>query len=211
MRVQMMEAARLAPPVSAEDEIDTAVFMNMFIPKTLSEVVDFEREGDLLRRGETSQVTGLHLTTLGESFLKQQQRLRGDGVGDHDGDDASDSSDEEIDGELLARIESNEKARATGLWVPSGSAAPRAAAAEAAAGGAGARVGGSADDGSSDSDDSDDSEGDDRAPQFVGSAVSKEERKAHKAEVKAAAREKRKDKVPKHVKKRKDKLRKAKK
>ena len=36
--LQLIEEARTAPPESAEDEVDTAVFMNMFIPKTLSEV-----------------------------------------------------------------------------------------------------------------------------------------------------------------------------
>ena len=71
---------------------------------------------------------------------------------------------------------------------------------------------GESDDDDDDDDDSDVEEVDEMQPggaAFTVTGATKDDRKAHKAAVKEANREKRKAKVPKHVKKRKEKLRKA--
>lgn len=160
------------------------------------QVVDFEREGEAIRRGgDLSGVSGLRMTSLARSIrdMTLETELASKVSEDTNSDD--DGSDGDGEEESFAfRLPGLPGAVVGGSYVPD-VAAP-----------AGHRPSEDSDTDSS----SEDDEGpavDDAEP-FVVRFGTKEERKAHKAAVKEANRLKRKEKVPKHVKKRKEKIRK---
>jgi hypothetical protein len=168
------------------------------VPRVL-QVVDFEREGEMLRRGDTAGMTGLHLTTV-------QARVALATMSDVDSDSGSDSEsggDESKRREVGAVVRSSggdggERADGSPAVGPAGSGSDSDSDGE----------GGESGDGDGDGDG--DGAGEAR-PAFVVRTSTKEERKAHKNEVKQLQREKRQEKIPKHIKKRKEKLRKSKK
>ena len=138
----------------------------------------------MIRKGDLTGVTGLHMTTL-------RQGMGALALDEHIPDDGSDASDDtegdDDEGGMMFPLPG-----LPGVTLPD---LPPGA----------LPTGAPVSDDSKGSDDSDDSGGED---DFVLAGASKEERKAHKTAVKEANRLKRQAKVPKHIKKRKEKLRK---
>jgi len=168
---------------SAEAEVEHAVFMQSYIPQSLSEVRDAESETARVLAGTAS---GLYHTVI-------------TGVGA-----AGKTAGGAAAGGAKAAASSSTAARIAG---PSGSRiAPPSSDSESGSGSEDDEEEGSDEDG--DDSDGEGEEGEDgqrrlrvRAPEYTSKGQSKEEKKAHKAAVKEAQREKRKTKIPKHVKK----------
>ncbi len=162
-------------------------------------MVDFEKEGEAIRRGDLTGVSGLHMTSLARSVrdmsLEAEHAARVAGGGS-----TSDSEDDDDDGSsggeesFAFRLPGLPGAVIGDAYVPDVQVlVPES------------RSPGSS--GSSSTNEDDSYEAGDEP--FVVRFGTKEERKAHKAAVKEANRLKRKENVPKLVKKRKEKLRKA--
>ena len=151
---------------TSEHEVSEAVFQNVFIPRTLNEVVDYEQDFDDVRSGKKSDiayqtVTGLRQDLSGAQTLPQ---LLQDNVKNSKADGEENKSTDDI-GSLSNTVS----------------------------------------DSSSDSSEEDGS-GEDSHQRNQHSSRDKDRKKAHKQAVKEEKREKRKNKMPKHVKKRKEKI-----
>jgi RIO kinase 1 len=168
---------------SAEAEVEHAVFMQSYIPQSLSEVRDAESETARVLAGTASDIYHTVITGVGAA-------------GKAAGGTASGG----------AKVAA--PASAARISEPPGSRiAPPSSDSESGSG----SEGDDDDEGSDEDDDGSEGEGEEgeggqrrlrvRAPEYTSKGQSKEEKKAHKAAVKEAQREKRKTKIPKHVKK----------
>lgn len=161
---------------TAEQQVEDAVFMQAYIPRSLADVQDHEQERDRMEKGDFSGV--FHGAITGVIDPMQATRRDGDlamplmpAAAPSDVPDSDDGK-------------------------PAGAHAGRGAEAEEDKHEDESDAGGSGD-GSEDGSD----EEEDEEPAFTLKGSSKDERKAHKAAVKAAAREKRQQKLPKALKK----------
>lgn len=227
-------AARSATPATAAEEVDAAVFMRVFIPSNLGEVADHERAHDKLARGDTDSgyhdmLTGLNLG--GRSTATTAELIAAAAAAAATaGSDEDDGAEVKAGAGAGAGPGPGAGASGAGAGVGAGAGAGVGAGAVSLPAGEGAApteppvspisiarasaASGSDSDGSDGSDGEEDDEDDrgadddDKAPgtaSFVGRLSTKAERKAHKAKVKELARDKRKAKMPKHLKKRKEK------
>ncbi|KAK3592892.1 hypothetical protein CHS0354_004118 [Potamilus streckersoni] len=167
-KAMALTATRSPEDVSEQDKIDEEVFKNSYIPRTLDQVINFERDFEKAKKGETSEILYQIVTGLRPDLTGAQQQpslLANDAAGKNRDDKASDAEEEGEEGEEETDEDS--------------------------------------DDGS----ESDNEKQDDKSKLFLDrqrneSPNSKKERKKL---VKEAQREKRKNKVPKHLKRKKEK------
>jgi RIO kinase 1 len=168
---------------SAEAEVEHAVFMQSYIPQSLSEVRDAESETARVLAGTASGLYHAVITGVGSAGKAAGGAAAGD---------------------AKAAAPASSAARMAG---PTGSRIAPPSDSESGSGSEDDDEEGSDEDGD-DSEGEEGEEGEDgqrrlrpRAPEYTSKGQSKEEKKAHKAAVKEAQREKRKTKIPKHVKK----------
>ena len=191
---------------SAEEGVEESVFHQAFIPRQLHDVVDFERVHDRMAVGG-AEAHGVYYDTI--SGMVSEQPKADIKAQDQDGhsrqDAASASSDgSSSDGAMVTAATSKhisvsladtaacsskaviaEQQRRTSVQPPN--------AAITAAG---------SDDNQCSVSTVEDSSSDSEAEHRIPVTVTREDRKTHKKAVKEAARERRKTKIPKHVKKR---------
>jgi RIO kinase 1 len=165
-------------------EVEAAVFMQAYIPSSLAGVRDVEADTDAVARGEGSALYYAAMTGLAPGPGAQAGLgLGASGASKHDNDDKDTAS---------VVQKPKKPAKKVKVWVDSDSEGEEGSGDES-----GCEEG---------SEEEGEGEEDKAALGEVGwtrkDAETKDEKKAHKAAVKAAAREKRKVKMPKHVKKR---------
>mmetsp|Transcript_35425 Transcript_35425/g.100311 ORF Transcript_35425/g.100311 Transcript_35425/m.100311 type:complete len:378 (-) Transcript_35425:8-1141(-) len=199
---------------TAEEEVKDAVFQQAYIPTRMDEVVHYERDHTRAQAGEDLEDRGVFYQTL--------MGLKPDMSGPKKQPDILDTSDgqksQSTGGNDLLSIQTQPAASLTPFSSASKEAASTQLAkpslSEGGQRGAGTGVPGDRDEGAGEDDeesgDGSGSDGyvsseDDGLTPDERKQATKEARKAHKKEVKETAREKRKTKLPKHVKKRKEK------
>lgn len=167
-KAQAIAANRGVEKEAPEESVKEEVFKKAYIPRTLDQVVDFEKDVEKAKDGQAGEILYCTLTGLKQDLTGVQARpglLK----------NSTDVRNEEDHGDV--NDDDNEEVGRSGI----------------------------SEDGSDSEDESDEQNGkdsDEKAP-----SLSKKE---HKKLVKEANREKRKNKTPKHVKKRKEKLAKTK-
>lgn len=186
---KLMEAASVRPIMSVEQEVQEAVFKGTFIPRTMEEIVHFERDHKRLA-GAGSSACGSATDERAEGYYFQKMMgMRDDMRGVREGAASVSATREENEPRghsvAAAGVEGGDDSDASD------------------GGGSG---------GESGSDDDDDDEGSDgsggvhpRDAKLTPEQV-KEMRRANKAKVKEENKERRQNKVPKKVKKRKQKI-----
>jgi RIO kinase 1 len=202
---------------SAEAEVAHAVFMASHIPTALADVRDAEVEVAKLRAaGGVAGSDMYYATVTGTGIAGTGTRLGAAGAGVGGSVPAVAAAAADGDGEREGAAVGGDARRrgggddngAGGRGGGGGGGSLADATADGREGGGDAGEGGDSDDSSSGSDGDGDGEegeeveGEGSAAAFTKKGATKEERKAHQAAVKAANREKRKTKLPKHVKKR---------
>ncbi|XP_065223898.1 serine/threonine-protein kinase RIO1 [Planococcus citri] len=90
-------------PLSAEQQIEEEVFKKAYIPKTLTEVVDFERDINLVKSGNTDnliyqKIVGLKEDLSGPLNIPTLLNNQSDESSDSSSDDESDSKENEPEG-----------------------------------------------------------------------------------------------------------------
>lgn len=163
-----LEAETESLEAAQQRSIEETVFKQAFIPRTLDEVIDVERDIDQIHRGDTkdllyTRLSGLALGTTASGSASMAVPA-GDEATDDDStnDDGSDYSDEDTDASTSSASDSEGE------------------------------------------DDDPKERGEDEAP--LTREQRRQLRKENKVKVRAEKREKRKTKVPKHVKKRREKV-----
>ncbi|XP_064605652.1 serine/threonine-protein kinase RIO1-like [Liolophura sinensis] len=167
-KAMLITSTRTIEDVTEQDKVDEGVFRNAYIPRTLDEVLNFEKDYDKARRGDVQQI--LYQTVTG---------LKSDLSGAQEKPQLLNASET---AELVEEPKSEEENKH--------------------------------DDSTSDEEDGSDGEDRNNCNQESGSKVdtgrprdeSPSSKKDRKKAVKEAQKEKRKQKIPKHVKKRKEKL-----
>jgi RIO kinase 1 len=100
---KMMEIISNRPiDMSAQEQVDAAVFQQVFIPRTLTEVVDYEQQLDKEASTDTifyRTVTGLNMSLTGANQKPDILQAEDESSDDDDDDESVDETDEEDDEE----------------------------------------------------------------------------------------------------------------
>ncbi|XP_052774418.1 serine/threonine-protein kinase RIO1-like [Mya arenaria] len=165
-----MTSNRNIDDVTEQDKIDEEVFKHSYIPRTLDQVIDFERDYEKQRKGQGEELLYNKITGLRTDLSGPQQ---------------------------VPSLLQSDAMSETATQVSESVADTHSVAGEVE----------SLDEEDSGSDNSDDEEGENKGKQFIRERdESPNTKKERKRLVKEAQKEKRQNKIPKHVKKRKEKL-----
>ncbi|KAL3869725.1 hypothetical protein ACJMK2_042374 [Sinanodonta woodiana] len=99
-KVMALTAMRSPEDVSEQDKIDEEVFKNSYIPRTLDQVINFERDFEKAKKGETSEILYQIVTGLRSDLTGAQQQpalLANDNAAGKDRDGEASDTDEEGD------------------------------------------------------------------------------------------------------------------
>ena len=97
-RVQKIASARTEEELTQNDLIDEEVFKHAYIPQRLDEVIDFERDNEKAKKGETENIFYANFTGMNKELSgAKQKHVRFDGADEKEenGEGVEHSSDDE--------------------------------------------------------------------------------------------------------------------